>query len=157
MTDVLKKWGGLAFWILLCEGTGWVASQWRPGTWHAALVKPAWNPPNWVFAPVWTLLYALMGIAAWLVWRSAEVPGRRAALGLFLVQLVLNGAWSWLFFGRHAVGVALVEIALLWLTILATQIAFRRISRAAAWLVVPYLAWVAFATALTFAIWRLNA
>jgi tryptophan-rich sensory protein len=105
---------------------------------------------------VWILLYAVMGVAAWLVWRSAEAPGRRAALGLFLVQLALNGAWSWIFFGRHAIGGALVEIALLWLAILATLFAFRRVSRRAAWLLAPYLAWVTFASALMFAIWRLN-
>jgi tryptophan-rich sensory protein len=143
-------------WILLCEATGFVASRWRPGEWHAALAKPAWNPPNGVFAPVWIALYALMGIAAWLVWRSPEGRGRRMALGLFLVQLALNGAWSWIFFGRHAIGAALAEIALLWLAILATGLAFGRVSKAAAWLLAPYLAWVTFATALTFAIWRLN-
>jgi len=154
--DAPKRWGGLAFWILLSEGTGFVASQWKPGAWHAAIVKPPWNPPNWLFAPVWILLYALMGIAAWLVWRGVEAPGRRTALGLFLVQLVLNGAWSWLFFGRHAIGPALFEITLLWLAILATLLAVRRISKTAAWLLAPYLAWVTFATALTFAVWRLN-
>lgn len=154
--DAPKKWGSLAVWVLLCEGTGFVASQWKPGTWHAALLKPAWNPPNWLFAPVWILLYALMGIAAWLVWRSGETPGRPTALGFFLVQLALNGAWSWLFFGRHAIDAALFEITLLWLAILMTMLAFRRISTPASWLLAPYFAWVTFATALTFAIWRLN-
>ena len=154
--DLLRRWPGLVLWVLLCEGTGGIASQWKPGAWHAALVKPSWNPPDAVFAPVWILLYALMGVAAWLVWRSVGAPGRRTALALFLVQLVLNGAWSWLFFGRHAIGAALVEIVLLGLAILATTVAFRRISRAAGWLLAPYLVWVTFASALTFAIWRLN-
>jgi tryptophan-rich sensory protein len=120
-------------------------------------VKPAWNPPGSVFFPVWTLLYALMGVAAWLVWQKADAPGRRFALGLFLLQLLLNGAWSWIFFGLHAIDAALYEIVLLWLAILATMLAFRRISRASAWLLAPYLAWVSFATALTFALLRLNA
>jgi tryptophan-rich sensory protein len=151
-----RRGSGLVLWILLCVGTGGIASQWKPGAWHAELVKPAWNPPNAVFAPVWILLYVLMGTAAWLVWRRADTPGRRTALALFLVQLALNGAWSWLFFGRHAIGAALVEILVLWLAILATLLAFRRISPAAAALLAPYLAWVTFASALTFAIWRLN-
>ena len=150
------RWPSLALWIILCEGTGLIASQWKPGAWHAALVKPAWNPPGSVFFPVWTLLYALMGVAAWLVWQRANAPGRRFALGLFLVQLVLNGAWSWIFFGLHAIGTALFEIALLWLAILTTILTFRRISTASAWLLAPYLAWVSFATALTFALFRLN-
>ena len=154
--DAFRRGPGLVLWILLCVGTGGLASQWKPGAWHAALVKPAWNPPNAVFAPVWIVLYVLMGAAAWLVWRNVGAPGRGTALALFLVQLALNGAWSWLFFGRHAVGAALVEIAVLWVAILATLLAFRPISRPAAALLAPYLAWVTFACALTFAIWRLN-
>src|SRR5512140_2402228 len=154
--DALRRGPGLVLWILLCVGTGGIASQWKPGPWHAALVKPAWNPPDAVFAPVWILLYVLMGAAAWLVWRRDGAPGRGTALALFLAQLALNGAWSWLFFGRHAIGAALVEIVFLWVAILATVLVFRRISRAAAALLAPYLAWVTFASALTFAIWRLN-
>jgi tryptophan-rich sensory protein len=154
--NALRRWPGLVLGILVCEGTGLFASQWRPGAWYAALAKPAWNPPNGVFAPVWTLLYALMGCAAWLVWRRAASPRRRTALALFLVQLALNAAWSWLFFGRHALGASLAGIVLLWAAILATIVAFRPISRAAAWLLAPYLAWVGFASALTYAVWRLN-
>ncbi len=150
------RWLSLVLWIILCEGTGWIASQWKPGAWHTALVKPPWSPPSSVFFPVWTLLYAFMGVAAWLVWLKADSGGRRFALGLFLVQLVLNGAWPLIFFGLHAIGVALFEIALLWLAILVTILAFRRISRTSAWLLAPYLAWVSFATALTLALFRLN-
>ena len=150
------RWPSLVLWIILCEGTGWFASQWKPGAWHTALVKPPWNPPSSVFFPVWTLLYAFMGVAAWLVWLRADAHGRHFALGAFLVQLVLNGAWPWIFFGLHAIGTALFEIALLWLAILTTILTFRRISRASAWLLAPYLAWVSFATALTFALFRLN-
>jgi tryptophan-rich sensory protein len=97
-----------------------------------------------------------MGVAAWLVWLRADAHGRHFALGVFLVQLVLNGAWPWIFFGLHAIGTALFEIALLWLAILTTILTFRRISRASAWLLAPYLAWISFATALTFALFRLN-
>ena len=150
------RWPSLVLWIILCEGTGWFASHWKPGAWHTALVKPPWNPPSSVFFPVWTLLYAFMGVAAWLVWLRADAHGRRFALGVFLVQLILNGAWPWIFFGLHAIGTALFEIALLWLAILTTILEFRRISRASAWLLAPYFAWVSFATALTFALFRLN-
>lgn len=149
---------GLAGWLLLAfaaAAVGAVASA-DAATFYAQLVKPSWAPPAWVFGPVWSVLYALMGVAAWLVWRRAGAPGRRTALALFFVQLALNGAWSWLFFGRHAIGAALVEIVLLLLAILATTVAFHRISRPAGWLLAPYLAWVTFASALTFAIWRLN-
>ncbi|MFZ1987651.1 MAG: TspO/MBR family protein [Minisyncoccia bacterium] len=126
--------------------------------WYATLVKPALNPPAWVFGPVWTTLFALMGIAAFLVWEKGL--GHRdvkIALGIFAGQLVLNTLWSIIFFGLHSPGGALVEIVfLLWLAILATIIAFYKISRPAAWLLVPYIAWVSFAAYLNFTIWLLN-
>ncbi len=126
------------------------------GGWYQTLSKPAFNPPDQVFAPVWTVLYVMMAVAAWRVWRRREAPGRGRALALFAAQLALNLAWSVLFFGLQAVGAALVEILVLWLAILITTAAFARIDRAAAWLMVPYLAWVSFAVALNAAIWRLN-
>ena len=126
-------------------------------SWYATLVKPALNPPGWVFGPVWTLLYLLMGVAAWLVWKQGwkkfEV---KVALGFFAGQLVLNAAWSIIFFGGHNPTVSLLEILALWLAILGTIIAFGRVSKPAAWLLVPYLLWVSFATYLNFAIWMLN-
>ncbi len=125
-------------------------------SWYPSLAKPPWTPPSWLFGPVWTALYAVMAVAAWLVWRT-RAPARRAALAVFAVQLVLNGLWSWLFFGWHEIGLALVDVALLWLAIIATIRVFARVRTAAAWLLVPYLAWVSFAMALTLAIWRLNA
>lgn len=122
-------------------------------TWYAALAKPSFNPPNWIFAPVWTTLYVIMAIAAWLVWRRGDA---RIPLTLFAVQLVLNSAWSLIFFGLHRVDLALVDIVLLLTAIVATALSFRRRSAVAALLLVPYLAWVSFATVLNAAIWRLN-
>ncbi len=122
-------------------------------SWYAGLAKPSFNPPNWIFAPVWTALYVLMAIAAWLVWRRGNA---RVPLTLFALQLVLNSAWSLLFFGLHRVDLALIDIVLLAAAIVATALAFRRRSAIAALLLVPYLAWVSFATVLNFAIWRLN-
>lgn len=126
-------------------------------TWYATLVQPALKPPAWIFAPVWTTLYILMGVAAFLVWRLGwERREVRAALGIFIGQLALNALWSILFFGLHAPGTAFFEIVLLWLAIAATIIAFARASRKAAYLLVPYLLWVSFATYLNCAIWLLN-
>lgn len=123
---------------------------------YLQLERPAWSPPGAVFGPVWSVLYTLMAIAAWLVWRAGGLAGARYALGLFLLQLACNALWSWLFFAWHLGGLAMADIVLLWVVLLATLLAFRRWSRAAAWLLVPYLAWVSFAGALNFAIWRAN-
>jgi tryptophan-rich sensory protein len=125
-------------------------------TWYRTLAKPSFTPPDWVFGPVWSTLYAMMGVAAWLVWRQSR-PGVRLALALFAVQLALNVAWSALFFGLRLPGAAFAEVLVLWLAIAATLLAFLRISSVAALLLVPYLAWVSYAAALTFSIWRLNA
>jgi tryptophan-rich sensory protein len=126
-----------------------------PG-WYAGLAKPAWTPPNAVFAPAWTALYLMMSIAAWLAWHARDRRRARAAIGLYLVQLVLNAAWSVLFFGMHLVTAALVDIALLWLLILATTAAFNRVSRTAPLLMVPYILWVAYAASLNAGIWWLE-
>jgi benzodiazapine receptor len=126
-------------------------------SWYPTLVKPFFNPPAWIFGPVWTALYILMGVAAFLVWRRGlEAEGVKAGLTLFLAQLALNGLWSILFFGIHSPGLAFVEILVLWIAIAATIRAFGRVSAAAAWLLAPYLAWVSFATILTGSIWWLN-
>jgi tryptophan-rich sensory protein len=124
-----------------------------PGAWYAALQKPSWNPPAWLFGPAWTLLYTLMAVAAWLVWKRV---GFSRQMGLYFVQLALNAAWTPIFFGAHQLGWAVVEIALLWIAILVTLRSFRRVSAAAGWLFVPYLAWVSFAAVLNAALWRLN-
>lgn len=126
-------------------------------TWYADLNKPPFTPPNGVFAPVWTALFVLMGISAYLVWHEGlRAKGVKPALILFDIQLVLNVVWSFLFFGLESPFYAFVEIVVLWVAIALTIIAFRKVSRAAGLLLLPYLAWVTFATILTFSVWRLN-
>jgi len=126
-------------------------------TWYVTLIKPEFAPPNWVFAPVWTILFLLMGMAAFLVWNKGwERKNVRIALGIFGSQLILNTLWSIIFFGQQNPGLALLEIVLLWLAILATIIAFYKISRPAAYLLVPYILWVSFASYLNYSIWVLN-
>jgi translocator protein len=133
-----------------------IGSRFMPGEWYAGIVKPEWNPPSWIFGPVWTLLYTLMAVAAWRVWRKAGFRSSGQAMAAFGIQLVLNAGWSWLFFGRHQMDLAFVEILALWIAILATAVAFHRIDQPAAWLLLPYLAWVAFAAVLNGTLWRLN-
>lgn len=123
--------------------------------WYLTLEKPSWQPPGQVFGPVWGVLYAAQAVAAWLVWKRGG-SASRPALRLHGAQLLLNAGWSLLFFGMHRLSWALVEIAVLWVAIAATIRAFRRHSRGAAWLLVPYLAWVSFASVLTWEIWRRN-
>ncbi len=155
---------GLAIWIgisLLAGAAGGIASL-NARDFYASLARPAWAPPGWLFGPVWTTLYLLMGTAAWLVWRAD--PGanhglagaRRRGLQLFVAQLVLNALWTWLFFAWRLGAVAFAEILLLLLVIVATTWQFARVNRAAALCLVPYIAWVSFATALTWAMWRGN-
>ncbi len=125
--------------------------------WYAGIVKPALNPPAWVFGPVWTTLFALMGIAAFLVWEKGLYRRDvKIALSIFIGQLILNTFWSIIFFGFHSPGGALIEIIFLWLAIFVTLIAFARISKPAAWLLAPYILWVSFALYLNYTIWILN-
>ena len=147
---------GLIGWLLLCFAAASLGAAFMPGEWYVALKKPTWNPPGWIFGPVWTALYAMMAVAAWLVWQRGGFAAQRRPLGLFLAQLALNALWTPLFFGLHQPGVAFAEIILLWLAILATLLAFQPVSRLAAWLLMPYLAWVSFATVLNGTLWRLN-
>lgn len=153
----IPRWlPGLAGWLVLCFVPAWVSGGFRPGDWYAQLQKPPWNPPGWIFGPVWTALYILMAVAAWLVWKRGGFKAQRAALSLFLLQLLFNALWSPLFFGLHNPGLALVDLLLLWGTLLATLVAFGKVSPTAGALLVPYLAWVTFAGALNWALWRLN-
>jgi benzodiazapine receptor len=138
------------------SGAGAMITSRPVSQWYPALLKPSWNPPAWVFGPVWTVLYLMMAIAAWLVWRRRGFKQGAGALGIFALQLALNAAWSPLFFGLRNPLAGLVDIVLLWVAILATVVAFWRISRLAGALLMPYWLWVSFATALNFTIWRLN-
>lgn len=146
----------LVGWLALCFAAAATGGFVTMGQWYAELNKPSWNPPGWVFGPVWTLLYIAMAVAAWLVWREGGWKLRGPALTVFLVQWLLNALWTPLFFGLQRVDLALVNIVLMWLAIVATIVLFHRISKVATILLVPYLAWVTFATALNFAIWRMN-
>lgn len=125
--------------------------------WYATAVKPSFNPPNWIFAPVWTTLYILMGLALFLVWkRGADIKIKQTALVLFAIQLALNFLWSFIFFSLQQTGWALAEIIIMWGAILLTIVWFGKISSAAAWLLVPYICWVSFAMVLNYSIWKLN-
>jgi translocator protein len=154
-----KQGLALAGWLLLCFAvavlSSVISSRSIP-TWYAGLIKPPLNPPTQVFGPVWTILYALMAVSAWIVWKSRPSPCRRRGLLLFCVQLGLNVLWTWSFFGRHQILTAFIDIVVLWIGIFLTILTFRKMSKTAAWLLVPYLAWVTFAAYLNLAMWRLN-
>jgi translocator protein len=124
--------------------------------WYATLSKPAFNPPNWIFGPVWTLLYILMGIALSLIWKQPNSPNKSNSLWLFFIQLFLNFCWSFLFFYFHRIGFALVDIVMLWILIILTIFSFSRLNKTAAFLLLPYICWVSFATILNGAIYSLN-
>lgn len=147
---------GLVVWIVLSLGAGALGALFPPGGWYVGLRKPAFTPPGWVFGPVWTLLYILMGTAAWLVWKPSGFRAAWLALSLFLFQLILNGAWTWMFFGLRRPDLALVDIAVLWTVIGLTTFAFWGRSHVAATLLVPYFFWVTFAAVLNYYFWRLN-
>ncbi|MCA8936575.1 MAG: tryptophan-rich sensory protein [Planctomycetes bacterium] len=140
-------------WVLLSFAPSLTGVFFGPGDWYRQLEKPFFNPPNWIFGPVWTTLYLLMGISAWLVWRRGSSGW---ALKLFIVQLALNALWTPVFFGLHALGAALIVIVAMWLAILATIIAFWKLSRPGAAMLIPYLLWVSFATLLNASLWWLN-
>jgi translocator protein len=152
----MKQWLVLVGLVALCLavgiGAGLVTAP-AVTEWYPTLNKPSWNPPSWVFAPVWTILYTMMAVAAWLVWKQGNA---RTALILFFAQLALNFAWSMLFFGARSPGLGLIDIIAMWIAISATIFAFAMKSRLAAFLMVPYLAWVSFALALNVAIYSLN-
>ncbi|MBI4138663.1 tryptophan-rich sensory protein [Candidatus Uhrbacteria bacterium] len=154
--DILKLFVAIG----ICELAGVIGAAFTVSvipTWYAGLAKPALNPPSWIFGPVWTMLYALMGISAFLIWRRGlQQRNIRTALIIFDVQLFLNAIWSVLFFGMRNPGAALLDIFLLWATIIWTIAVFHKISRPAAYILAPYLLWVSFAIYLNVEIWRLN-
>ena len=156
MSNMLK----LAICLAITLVTGFAGSIFTTpeiSGWYTSIRKPLWNPPNAIFGPVWTILYIFMGISLFLIWKSRHPSGQKnIAYLLFAVQLLLNFLWSFIFFRLHRVDWALLEILLLWITILGTIIAFSRISKTAAWLLVPYISWVSFASLLNYHIWILN-
>ena len=150
---------GLLLLVLVCfavAGIGSFVTTPSIADWYAGLRKPEWTPPAWLFGPVWTVLYLSMAVAAWLVWRRVGLSGAAVPLAVFGMQLALNLVWSIIFFGLNNIGLALVDIVLLWLAIVATIFAFRHVSVLAGWLLVPYLIWVTFAAALNLSIWSMN-
>lgn len=147
---------GLAGFIVACFLAAATGAWFRPGEWYERLRKPSWRPPNGVFAPVWTVLYVMIAVAGWLVWREAGLAGAVVPLAFYALQLVLNAAWTPLFFGLRRPDLGFADIVLVWASILATIVLFYPVHAGAALLLVPYLAWVTFAAALNFAIWRLN-
>jgi len=150
---------GLMISLAICfaaAGIGGAVTTPKIGTWYATLRKPAWNPPNWIFGPVWSALYFCMAVAAWLVWRDSGAAAARLPLAIFAVQLVLNVGWSCIFFGLQMPGLAFGEVLFLWVSIAATMVLFWQQSSVAGLLFLPYLAWVSFASVLNFTIWRLN-
>jgi benzodiazapine receptor len=154
-----RDWVALLIFFGICftvaaSGSLFTASSVK--TWYPGLLKPGGTPPPWVFAPVWSLLYILMAVAAWLVWRQRSHENVRLALALFMVQLILNGLWSVIFFGLRRPGAALVEIIVLLAAIAMTAMQFAEFSHLAFWLMTPYGAWVLYASYLNFGIWRLN-
>jgi tryptophan-rich sensory protein len=156
--SVPQQVAGLAGWIGLTAAAaalGTIASV-DAGQFYAQLARPSWAPPAGWFGPVWTTLFVLMAIAAWRVWRVNGFAAARAALTPYVIQLFLNALWSWLFFGWHRGAGAMIDIVALWLLIVATMRAFAAHDRSAAWLLAPYIAWVSFAAALNFAVWRMN-
>ena len=152
-------WLGLVLFLVVCfaaAGIGGAVTTPKIATWYATLAKPSWNPPNWIFGPVWSALYCCMAVAAWLVWRQGGALQARVPLTLFGVQLILNVLWSCIFFGLEMPGLAVAEVLLLWAAIAATMVTFWQRSALAGALFVPYLAWVSFASLLNLTIWRLN-
>lgn len=147
---------GAALWLVVTFGAAAVGTRFLPDEWYRALRKPGWNPPNWLFAPVWTALYLMMAAAVWLVWRQHGVAKAIVPLSFFVLQLALNAMWSWLFFGRHEIRAALIDLGFLWAAILVTTVLFWGREPLAGVLLLPYLAWVSFAGVLNATIWRLN-
>lgn len=145
---------GLAGFVIACMLAASSGAIFRPGTWYDSLAKPSWRPPNWLFGPAWTVLYIMIATAGWLAWKKAGLVS--LPIAIYAIQLLLNAAWSGLFFGLRRMDLAFGELVLLWLSIAATIWAFQPVDQTAAWLLVPYLCWVTFAGALNFTMWRLN-
>lgn len=146
----------LLVFMLACTAAATPGLVFRPGSWYRDLAKPSWRPPDWLFGPVWLLLYLSIAVSGWLVWQRAGIDGAALTLSVYALQLVLNGLWSVVFFGLRRPDLAFAEILCLWLSILATIVAFHPVDKIAAYLFVPYALWVTFAAVLNFRVWRLN-
>jgi tryptophan-rich sensory protein len=159
MKDAYRKWLELAVCVaavFAAAAAGSLGMRLADPTWYDDLTKPPWTPPDGLFGPVWSILYLLMAISVWLVWRARPLSGRAWPVAIFIAQLILNAVWTWLFFKLENPRAALADISLLWLAILATITAFSRIRPLAATLLLPYLLWVSFAWTLNLTIWRMN-
>ena len=152
----MKKGLQLFGWIFVCSLAGIFGAQFEPGTWYELLEKPNWTPPNIVFPIVWPILYVMMGIAAWMMWKIDEVSISGTEFRWFFVQLILNALWSWVFFGMHLISTGLAEILLLWVAVAFCVMLFWRRNKIAGALLIPYWLWISYASALNFAIWQLN-
>ena len=157
----MNKISRIAIVVIICLAVGYLSGMVTRAsitTWYPTLVKPSFNPPNWIFAPVWTSLYVMMGVAAGLIWNqiTTQKSAVTKALQFFTIQLILNALWSYLFFGLHNLVLATIEVVLLWLMIFETYSQFAKINKTASYLMLPYLAWVSFASVLTASIWWLN-
>ena len=159
LLKTLAKFGGLLGSIAVCQAVGGAGEIWTAKgvrEWYPTLEKPSFNPPNWLFGPVWSLLYGIMGVSAWLTWRHGDERSRKHAFQLFSIQLALNSLWSFIFFRLHSPRWAFFEIVLLWGAIVLTLFALLKVNRLAGILFIPYLLWTSFAVLLNFRIWRLN-
>ncbi len=148
--------GALVILLLISFIPALIGSMFRPDAWYEGLIKPSLNPPNWIFGPVWTFLYVIMGISAWLVWLQRHNVRVQFALVLFGIQLLFNGLWTFLFFGLRNPGLAFADILILWVLIACTLVSFWQKSRTAGLFLIPYFLWVSFAAYLNFELWRLN-
>lgn len=147
----------LVFWFLVSFSAGWFGSQFKPGVWYENLHKPVWTPPSLAFPIAWTLLYSLMSIAAWMVWKNFHANSKNyGVFGWFFLQLILNALWSWIFFGLHQMGWALIEMLGLWVAIVMTTYSFYKVLPLAGYLLFPYILWVSFAAILNFSLWKMN-
>lgn len=147
---------GLIGWLLLSAVIAWFGSQFAADNWYLELNKPGWTPPGWIFGPVWTILYILMAVAAWLIWRNDRKITGKLSLKIYLIKMVCNGLWSYLFFGLHQIGLAFLDIIVLLVLLIWVIILFYKEKKSAGIILIPYLIWVSFASVLNLSIWLLN-
>lgn len=152
----MKKYIAFLISIIIAFIPSMIGVFYRPGAWYLEIAKPEWNPPGWIFGPVWTMLYLSMAVAAWLVWQQREKIEIKIPLIIYSIHLILNALWSWIFFGIHNLPLSVIEILLLWASIVGTIILFYKIRKLAGLILIPYLLWVSFASYLNYTIWVLN-